>query len=256
MKRNLILWGILCCLVLGGSLAVAAPASDGSWTASQTTLSFYGQSTFLLSHGDTQVLIDPWFTGNRWGVADAGQISCQYILVSHAHQDHMGDAAAIAKRTGAKVISTAEITRLLNGQGVQNIAPMSIGGQRQFDFGSVKVTLALHGSGVAGGQAAGFLVKFFGKTIYFAGDTALFGDMALIGREGIDVAILPIGDNYTMGPADAAEAVGLLKPKAVIPMHYNTHELIRQDPMKFKKLVEDRFGIPVHVVDPGQSIVL
>ena len=107
MSKKLVLWSILLCLILGSSLAAAAPAKDTGWAGTQTTLTFYGQSTFLLSHGDTRIMIDPWLTGNRWGIADASQIDCQYILVSHAHGDHLGDTAAIARRTGAKVVSTA-----------------------------------------------------------------------------------------------------------------------------------------------------
>jgi L-ascorbate metabolism protein UlaG (beta-lactamase superfamily) len=168
----------------------------------------------------------------------------------------MADAAPIAKRTGAKVISTSEITRMLAGMGVTDVAPMSIGGKRAFEFGSVKVTLAVHGSGVAGGQAAGFIVDFYGTKIYFAGDTGLFGDMAFIAKENVDYAILPIGDNFTMGPEDATEAVGLIKPKKVIPMHFNSNPLIKKDPAEFKSMAEKKFGIPVIIMAPGARIIL
>ena len=256
MARKLIMCAIVACLTLGASLSFAAPGPLFQWAQTPTTLTFYGQSTIVLAHGDTKIIIDPWWTGNPWKVATADEIDVKYILVSHAHGDHVGDAVSIAKRTGAKVISTSEITRMLAGQGLTNFHPMSIGGKRDFEFGSVKVTNAIHGSGVAGGQAAGFIVNFFGKVIYFAGDTALFGDMAYIGKANLDYALLPIGDNYTMGPEDATEAVGLLRPKKVIPIHFNTNPLIKQDPQKFKKMVESRFGTPVLIMNPGTTITL
>ncbi|MDR3562547.1 MAG: metal-dependent hydrolase [Negativicutes bacterium] len=207
----------------------------------------------MLTHGDTRLVFDPWFTGNPWKAAAADEIDCQYILVSHAHQDHLGDTAAIATRTGAKVITISALARVLKEQGC-DASPMDIGGKRFFDFGYVRLTPAVHGSGIAGGQAAGFIVKFYGTTIYFAGDTALFGDMALLARlEKIDYALLPIGDNYTMGPADAVEAVGMLKPRVVIPMHYNSNPLIMQSPEDFKKAVEGRYGITTIVMQPGMA---
>ena len=218
MWNKIVKLGMLICLLLTSSIATATPAKVTTLTQDQTTLTFYGQSAFMLSHGDTRLIIDPWLTGNPWKAITANEIDCQYILVSHAHADHLGDTAAIAKRTGAKVVTTSEIARMLKEQGC-DVAPMSIGGKRNFDFGYVKVTMAIHGSGISGGQAAGFIINFFGKTIYFAGDTALFGDMALIGKTSLDYALLPIGDNYTMGIDDAVEAIGLLHPKTVIPMH-------------------------------------
>ena len=256
MFKKLVLLVIALCLSLGASLALAAPDSLSNWAKTPTTLTFYGQSTFVLTHGETRLIIDPWLTGNPWKVANADDIDVQYILVSHAHGDHIGDAAGIAKRTGAKLISTSEITRMLASQGVTNVHPMSIGGKWNFEFGWVKVTNAIHGSGVAGGQAAGFIINFFGKVIYFAGDTALFGDMAYIGKANLDYALLPIGDNYTMVPEDATEAVGLLKPKKVIPIHYNTNPLIKQNPQDYKKMVETRYNIPVLIMNPGASITL
>jgi L-ascorbate metabolism protein UlaG (beta-lactamase superfamily) len=256
MFRKIIMLGIIVCLTMGASISAAAPDNLFSWAQAPTTLTFYGQSTFVLTHGDTKVLIDPWFTGSPWKVATADEIDAQYILVSHAHGDHIGDAAAIAKKTGAKVVSTAEITRMLGEQGVANTQPMSIGGKRNFEFGSVKLTNAVHGSGVAGGQAAGFIITFYGKVLYFAGDTALFGDMAYIGKANLDYALLPIGDNYTMGPEDATEAVGLLHPKKVIPMHYNSNPMIKQNPEEFKKMVESRYGTPVLIMNPGTTITL
>ena len=256
MFRKIVMLGIIVCLAFGASIAAAAPDTLFDWAKTPTTLTFYGQSAFVLTHGDTKIIIDPWLTGSPWKTAKAEDIEVQYILVSHAHMDHLGDTAAIAKRTGAKVVSTSEITRMLGEQGVTNSQPMSIGGKREFEFGSVKLTNAVHGSGVAGGQAAGFIINFFGKVIYFAGDTALFGDMAYIGKANLDYALLPIGDNYTMGLEDATEAVGLLHPKNVIPMHYNSNPYIKQNPEDFKKMVQTRYGIPVLIMNPGTTITL
>ena len=256
MFKKIALFGIILCLTLGSSMAQAAPDSLFQWSQTPTTLTFYGQSTFVLTHGDTKIIIDPWLNGSPWKIATADEIDVQYILISHAHGDHIGDAASIARRTGAKVVSTSEITRMLGEQGVGNLQPMSIGGKRNFEFGSVKLTNAVHGSGVAGGQAAGFIITFFGKVIYFAGDTALFGDMAYIGKANLDYALLPIGDNYTMGLEDATEAVRLLHPKNVIPMHYNSNPFIKQNPDEFKKMVESRFGTPVLIMKPGEMITL
>ncbi|WP_425057767.1 hypothetical protein SCACP_23050 [Sporomusa carbonis] len=220
-----------------------------------TTLKFYGHACFQLTYGKTSLLFDPFFTGNPINNAKAEEIECNYILVSHGHSDHLGDTVAIAKRTGATVITTAELASLVGEQGCANIS-MHLGGKRAFDFGYVRITPAFHGSGVPGGHAAGFVVNFFGTTVYFAGDTALFGDMALIGRlEQIDYALLPIGDNYTMGPDDAVEAVKMLNPRIVIPMHYNTWPLIAQSPEAFKQKVE-AINIPVHIISPGQYIEL
>lgn len=256
MLKKLLIGVILTCLMLMTSIVFAAPESGFNWPRTPTTLTFYGQSTFVLSHADMKIIMDPYLTGNPWKVAKAEDIDVQYILISHAHGDHIGDAASIAKRTGAKVISTSEITRMLGSDGVTHVQPMSIGGKREFEFGWVKVTNAIHGSGVAGGQAAGFIINFYGKILYFAGDTALFGDMSYIGKAGLDYALLPIGDNYTMGPEDATEAVGLLKPKKVIPMHYNSNPYIKQDPQNFQRMVEARYGIPVLIMSPGATITL
>lgn len=219
------------------------------------SLTFYGHACFALKSNNTSLLFDPFFTGNPVNTAKAAEIECSYILVSHGHGDHLGDTVDIAKRTGATVISTAELAALAGQQDCANIS-MHLGGKRSFDFGYVRITPAFHGAGIPGGHAAGFIVNFFGKTIYFAGDTALFGDMALLGRlEKIDYALLPIGDNFTMGPADAVEAAKLLNPRAVIPMHYNTWPVITQSPEAFKEEVE-KLNIPVHIMHPGQSIEL
>ena len=220
------------------------------------TLKFHGHACFQLTYNQISIVFDPFFTGNPKATLSPEEINCSYILTSHGHDDHLGDTVAIAQRTGATVIATAEIAKFCNEQGCTTHA-MHIGGKHSFDFGYVRITLAFHGSGIPGGHACGFIVNFFGKTIYFAGDTGIFGDMALLGQlEEIDYALLPIGDNYTMGPSDAAEAANLLKPGNVIPMHYNTWPLIAQDPSANKKDVEERINIPVHIINPGEEITL
>ena len=223
----------------------------------QVTLTFFGHAAFSLQHGDTTLLFDPYLSKNPLATVQASDVWANYILISHAHFDHVGDSVAIAARTGATVITTAEVGNLLTEKGVATVHRMHIGGKQKFDFGYVRVTPAFHGAGVPGGHAAGFIVNFYGITVYFAGDTSIFGDMALLGRlESIDYALLPIGDNFTMGPDDACEAVGLLQPRQVIPMHYNTFEVIEQSPEEFKQKVEQRYAIPVHILQPGQGMVL
>lgn len=218
-----------------------------------STLRFLGHACFELSHNDITILLDPFLTDNPFKITSAEQVNCNYILVSHGHADHLGDAIPIAKRTGATIISTAEVAGLCAKEGCKTHA-MHIGGKHSFEFGYVRITPAFHGAGVEGGHACGFIVNFFDKIIYFAGDTSLFGDMSLLGRlEKIDFALLPIGDNYTMGPADAVEAASLLKPKAVIPMHYNTWPVISQSPDAFKAEVENRLDIPVHIMNAGET---
>lgn len=253
MKKVIIISVALLVMLFNVSALSAAPAAGSE---SGVSLTYYGHSVFALTKGDVSLIFDPYLTGNPWKVATAGEIDADYILVSHGHQDHLGDTVAIAKRTGATVVTTAELARALKEPGV-NTHPMGIGGKRSFEFGYVRVTPALHGSGVPGGMAAGFIVNFYGVTVYFAGDTALFSDMALLGKlEKIDYALLPIGDNYTMGAQDAVEAVAMIKPGAVIPMHYNSNPLIQQSPEEFKKNAEKKTGIPVIIMQPGEIKLL
>ena len=225
-----------------------------------TTYTFYGHATHALRLGETLLLIDPFFTGNPATTAKAEDMSPDYILITHGHSDHVGDAIEIAKRSAALCISNSEISDWLNAQGIK-AHPQHIGGGFHYPFGYLKLTLALHGSqlpdGSYGGNPAGFLLTTLDKKkIYFAGDTGLFGDMALIGEEGIDLAILPIGDNFTMGPDDALRAVKLLKPKIVVPTHYNTFPLINQDADAWKERVEAETDSKVLVMKPGESLSL
>jgi L-ascorbate metabolism protein UlaG (beta-lactamase superfamily) len=197
------------------------------------SVSWHGHASLSLDINDTKVLIDPFFTDNPVCNVDAGEASADYILVTHGHGDHVGDALAIAQRCDSLVISNFEICSWIATQGHPKVHAQHIGGGYQHPFGHVKLTVAFHGSGLPdgsyGGMPAGFLLTVDGKKIYIAGDTALFSDMQLIGSAGLDLAIIPIGDNYTMGPDDALQAVKFLKSKAVIPYHYSTWEPIEQD---------------------------
>ena len=222
-------------------------------------VTWYGHATLGLKVDKHWLLVDPFFTNNPAASATAGDVQADYILISHGHGDHVGDAVAIAKRTGATIISNAEISGWFQKQGLKAHA-QHLGGGYTHPFGYLKLTLALHGSalpdGSNGGNPAGFLLTAQGKKIYLAADTGLFGDMRLIGEEGLDLAVVPIGDNYTMGPTDALRAVKLLQPKHVIPIHFNTWELIAQDPVAWAKRVESETSAKPHVLKPGESFEL
>lgn len=226
------------------------------------TLTYIGQSAFALDNGDPaqQVLIDPYITGNPAATLAPDDFAPATILLTHAHDDHLGDTIAIAKRSGATVIATLELGKWLGAQGLSSV-PANHGGTIAFPGGTVKLTPAWHTSSygddfLAPGVAAGLVVRYGGKVVYFAGDTCLFGDMRLIGDEGLDVAVLPIGDHFTMGPADAARAAEFLGAATIIPCHYNTFQLIRQDPDAFKANVEATTVSKVLILAPGQSTAL
>ncbi len=223
-------------------------------------VTWYSHSALGLELGGYKILVDPYFTDNPAATTTAQDVSADYILVTHGHFDHVGDAAAIAKRTGAMVISNFEIAEWMDKQGVQKTHGQHIGGAHHFPFGNLKLTPAWHGSGLPdgtnGGNPAGFLlIPMDGMKIYISGDTGLFSDMELIGHEGIDLAFVPIGDNYTMGPDDAYKAIELIMPKHVVPVHYNTWDLIAQDAGKWAERVS-RLGVSVHVLKPGESLTL
>jgi len=223
-------------------------------------LTYLSHAAWSVESGETTLLMDPFLTGNPLAPVKADEVRADYILLSHGHGDHVGDAVDIAKRTGATVIANFEVASYCQGQGIE-AHPLHIGGGYDFPFGRVKLTIAHHGSalpdGSYGGNPCGFIIKTGGKTIYNAADTGLFYDMKLIGeRDSIDVALLPIGDNFTMGPDDALYAVKLLNPRLVIPMHYNTFDIIKQDPHAFASRVKAETDADCVVLDFGESYAL
>jgi L-ascorbate metabolism protein UlaG (beta-lactamase superfamily) len=224
------------------------------------TLTWLGHGAFVLQADGTQILVDPFISGNPAASASPDQFKPDFILLSHGHDDHLGDTVEIAKRTGAVVITNYELCNWLREQGLTTHA-QHVGGGYNHPFGYLKFTQALHGSGLPNGQDGGNPVGFLlttkdGRKVYLACDTGLFGDMRLIGEEGIDLAVLPIGDNYTMGPVDALRAVKLIQPRNVIPVHYNTWDMITQDPNTWAERVRSETGAEVHVLKPGESFGL
>lgn len=220
------------------------------------TLRFLGHACVLLEDGTHTIIVDPFLTGNPAATAQAADLHPQYILVTHAHGDHLGDAQSLARDNDATIITTNEIADQARRDGVKSHG-LHIGGKMPFPFGTVRVTPALHGSGISGGMAAGFVVGFAGKNIYHAGDTALFGDMRLLGElEPIDVALLPIGNNFTMGADDAVRAVQMLACRYVVPIHYNTWPIIAADPQAFAAAVERQTTSRCLVVKPGGTVDL
>lgn len=223
-------------------------------------IQYLGHAAFALDFDGIKVLIDPYLSGNPVAPIKPEEAQADFILVTHGHSDHLGDTVAIAQRTRAVAISNAEISTWLQGKGV-NTHAQHIGGGHAYPFGYLKLTNALHGSslpdGSYGGNPAGLLIESKdGKHLYFAGDTGLFGDMRLIGEEGIDFAALPIGDNYTMGPDDALRAVKLLNPQVVMPMHYDTFDLIKQDAKAWASRVEKETSAKCILLKAGESYTL
>jgi len=224
------------------------------------TFTWFGHGTEGLTLGKYKIVIDPFFTDNPAASAKVEEVKADFILVSHGHGDHVGDVEALARRTGALVISNHEIAGWCGAKGLK-IHGQHIGGGFKHPFGYLKLTHAEHGSalpdGANGGNPAGFLITTNeGQKIYTACDTGLFGDMKLIGEEGVDLAVLPIGDNYTMGPDDALRAVKLLQPKHVIPVHYNTWDLIKQDANAWAQRVEKETKTKADVLKPGESLTI
>ena len=224
-------------------------------------VTFYGHSCVYATDGRYKIIIDPYLSGNPQATVKAEDIDVDYILATHGHGDHLGDAVEISKRTNATIIAPNELANWVAAKGAL-AHNMHIGGAYNFEFGRVKLTIAHHGSaaGESGleytGNPCGFLVTIGGRTLYHTGDTGLFYDMKLIGEMNkVDVMFLPIGDNFTMGIDDAAKAVEFVKPKIAVPMHYDTWEIIHADPEEFKKRLQGS-GVRVEILKPNQSLQL
>lgn len=222
-------------------------------------ISYHGHSVVKIISGGKTILIDPFINGNSLTDLKVDKEKPDVILLTHAHNDHVGDTVELAQGNDSIVVAPVELANYLATFGVETIG-MNLGGSKEFEFGTVKYTKAFHSSSyttsdgdvIYGGMPAGILFKAEGKTVYHAGDTELFGDMELIGKlNDIDVAFLPIGDFFTMGPEDAAFAAQLLKARTVVPIHYNTFPPIKQDPAQFKEMVK---GSDVRILEAGEQI--
>jgi L-ascorbate metabolism protein UlaG (beta-lactamase superfamily) len=225
-------------------------------------ITYHGHSCVQVSKNGKSIIIDPFLTGNSLAVVKAEEIEVQYVLLTHAHVDHLGDALTIAKRNNATVIATHELATYMGWQGV-NAHGMNLGGAYEFDFGTVKMTPAFHSSGIVleeekqiiyAGMPGGFLVTMGGKTLYHLGDTGLFSDLKLIGeRNDIDIAFVPIGDNYTMGPEDGLQAAEWVGAKLTVPVHYDTFPVIKQDANAFIGKLKEK-GLKGKVMKAGEEV--
>lgn len=225
-----------------------------------TELTWLGHGTWLISSGNHRLVLDPFLDDSPVAPIKADAVEADFILVSHGHFDHVADVEKIARRTGATIISTYEICEWFGKKGLDKLHAMNIGGGFKFPFGRVKMTMAEHTSmlpdGSYGGAAAGFLLSLPEGNVYFACDTGLFGDMQRIGASGLALAALPIGDNFTMGPDDALEAVKLLAPRRVVPVHRNTWPLIAQDADAWAERVRRETTAEPIVLSPGGKLAL
>lgn len=221
-------------------------------------LTYLSHSSFMLSDGEYTVVIDPFVTGNPNAPVAMDSLKPDFIVLTHAHGDHLGDAIQLAKDNDSMIIAVNELANYVASHGVK-AHNMHIGGGWNFPFGRLKFTIAHHGSstpdGMYMGEPAGVVITIGGKTVYHAGDTGIFLDMKLIGElNAIDVYMAPIGDNFTMGIDDAVKSVEFVNPKLAIPMHYNTFPVIAADPNTFKNKVEN-LGKEARVLDFGESVL-
>jgi L-ascorbate metabolism protein UlaG (beta-lactamase superfamily) len=224
------------------------------------SITWLGHSAFRVrTPGGLELLFDPWYTGNPKFPEKARPAKADLILVSHGHSDHITDAAAMAKSTGATVVGIWEVVSWLGAKGVQAVEPMNKGGTITVKGLRITMTEAIHSSSfddngiVYLGEPAGFVVRLENhQTLYFAGDTALFGDMKLIGElYKPDIGFLPIGDRFTMGPAEAARACALLGVRQVVPMHWGTFPLLTGTPGQLKSLLPA--SVQMLELKPGET---
>lgn len=223
-------------------------------------ITWLGHSAVKIEGAGKIIYVDPYLSGNSMAAIKVEDIDkADYIFVTHGHGDHVGDTVTISKKTGALVLANGELSDWFLAQGVKNVQPMYFGGGSDFDFGHVKMVYALHGSTISdsegpvyGGVAAGFVFDIDGVKIYHAGDTGLTKEMELLAEEKIDIAILPVGGHYTMDMKEAERAIELIKPKKVIPMHYNTFPPIKADPKQLVELAGEK--TEVVILNPGESV--
>jgi L-ascorbate metabolism protein UlaG (beta-lactamase superfamily) len=224
------------------------------------SFTWLGHSGFSFNINDRMIVIDPFLTHNPLAPISAEQLNPSVILVTHGHGNHIGDTVAIAKRTGALVVSTPEVCKYVQRNGVDNTWDGNIGGTFHGEFFSAKWVQAFHTSGLPdgsyGGASTGFVITANGKRLYHAGDTGLFSDMRLIGEMRLDVAFLPIGDRWTMGIEDSIAAVKLLNPRYVVPMHFDTFPPIAQDVVTWAHMVNNQTNATPLVIDPGNTYTL
>lgn len=220
---------------------------------------FLGHSAIEINSGSTSILVDPFISGNPVCPVKPEELNPTHILLTHFHGDHVGDTEELAKRTGALVIGGFDGVAPMQGRGIR-VHGMALGGKYHFDFGMVRMTMAFHGSGALGAHPNGYVIHIGGKRIYHAGDTCLFSDMKLLNgvieEPGIDLALLPVGDNFTMGPEDAAVAVEWIAPRVVIPIHWGTFPVLLQDPTEFSRRVQSSGKARVVVLRPGETYAL
>jgi len=227
-----------------------------------TTITWLGHNAWSIETAGKTILLDPYLNGSPTAPQKAEDVKADYILLSHGHDDHVGDTVAVSRRTGAVVIANFEVTQWLAKQGVapEKLVALNPGGGVQQPFGHVRFTIAHHSSsmpdGSYGGVPGGFLLTVPGGRVYFACDTALFLDMKLIGSGGLDLAVLPIGDRFTMGPDESIDAINLLNPKRAAPCHYNTWPLIAQDAAAWAERVRSHTAAQPAVLQPGGQITL
>lgn len=229
---------------------------------SVTRVTYHGHSCFEIEHEQHRLIIDPFLSGNPVAKVGPNQIRVQHVLVTHGHGDHWGDTEAIARANGATVIGCNELATYAKSLGLSSHG-LHIGGAHHFPFGRVQLTVALHGTGggpsklVYLGEAVGFLLSLGPFTLYHAGDTGLTYDMKLLSEfHQVDLALLPIGDNYTMGIEDAARATNFIRPRKVVPMHYNTFDIIAADPQEFARAVRTTSTAEPVILEVGQSLEL